>query len=444
MNAANGLGATVPAATSASSDLLMRTLRWWSLVELPRLNTEIAAGRDRPSALVGAFNAELALVGPPELFSAVQSKQLLVQLGIAGTSVTRNYQESDAYYRERPEYPLDLLAVGPERIPFRDYYVRLAVWSGTRHPRREAYASLIRWNVPTVEVRWQSQRLITSNSAFGDGHTMTYTGDPGERLLWQLIKKCEAVEVAVNRLLCPLSDGTVDFHSREAIDRITMATELVVVIRRLLCGFAPDGDEPPSPTAAYFRAMLRQFGVHWELGDVPPSGPQDPEFLKRDLLLGIDFPGYDERVRRMFPALLGEECDALAALLTRRSLPVELLESLGFGGPADLATMSDAQLATAAARHPVLVAMYLLLRENARLAGTHLRLAKGMLNSAEEPDVDDAGPADSVMDQLTHGRRNHALLPFGRLPLRELAVSVGIPPDHLAADVELDDVVRFA
>jgi hypothetical protein len=226
---------------------------------------------------------------------------------------------------ERPEALADefsRLRVGPDGIGFVDYFTRLVRVTGTGHPPRDCYASLVRWNAPTAEVRLGGQRLAVLPGCFDDARIRTCTADPGEAAFFELLKKSEALELAANRILEPLSEGVVDILSPEAERRARMATILLMVLARLNHDFATRAAERGGMRPDHFMDVFRQFAVHWEIGDVPPSGAQDPEFLRRDLLLGIAFPRYDLHLRRNFPALLETErmilrCHAMAGVWYR-------------------------------------------------------------------------------------------------------------------------------
>jgi len=135
---------------------------------------------------------------------------------------------------------------------------------------------------------------------FEGDEVRTYTGASGEREFFIFLKKAEAAELAANQVLAPLHDGSLALRSREAVDRIRLATEMLAVVTRLNLDFATRPAET-ALTTDHFMDVFRQFAVHWRAGDVPPSGAQDAEYLKRDLILGIAFPDYTKAVLRQFP-----------------------------------------------------------------------------------------------------------------------------------------------
>jgi hypothetical protein len=56
-----------------------------------------------------------------------------------------------------------------------------------------------------------------------------------------------------------------------------MATRLMNALVRLNQGFAALAPAAGGLRTEHFMDVFRQFAVHWDLGDLPPSGAQDPE-----------------------------------------------------------------------------------------------------------------------------------------------------------------------
>src|SRR6266568_2214876 len=139
----------------------------WVLTELPSLNQDILARR-RPPGDLGAELARsvLADLPRPESLTVRQAQQLVVLLGLAGASLGRHYQELNTDHRVTPERAFDPCPVGPEAIPFRAYFGRLAERTGTGHCHRDSYAALTRWNVPTTEVWWAGERVAVLAGVF--------------------------------------------------------------------------------------------------------------------------------------------------------------------------------------------------------------------------------------------------------------------------------------
>ena len=266
----------------------------------------------------------------------------MVLLGLIGAGLGRHFQERDPAHRRQPERAFDL-TVGVDRVPFLDYFARLAARTGTGHPHRDAYASLTRWNLPTSEVWWGDARLATLPGDFDDGLIRTYTGEWDEVRFLELTKLSETLERAVNHTLTPLADETVELCGAEAVHRLGVAAELLDAVRRLNTAFAA---LPPVDglRAGHFMDVFRQFAVHWRPGDMPPSGALDPEAIERDLLLGVDPPGYRGHIARLHPGLLAEEWDRLGTVMDRPGLPDLLLARLRPAG--DLAGQSPGGLRT--------------------------------------------------------------------------------------------------
>jgi hypothetical protein len=427
----------------------------WVLTGMANLNQDILMQRRPP----GHFGAELARsvladLPSPESLPVRQAQQMVVLLGLAGASLGRHYQELSPGHRATPEYAFSPYPVGGEAVPFRAYFRRLAERTGTGHCHRDSYAALTRWNVPTTEVWWAGERIAVLAGVFSDGRVRTYTGIADERRFFELIKMSEAIELAINTALMPLSDTTLDIRHPEALERVGLAVVLLTELRRLNTHFAA---LPPAEglRADYFMDVFRQYAVHWTLGDIPPSGALDPEAIARDYLLGVRTPGYEAHTRGIFPALLDTERELLTRLMERPSLPDTALRSLGLGAPA-LAEMSPAQLRKTVGRHPVLAALYLLLSAHARMSGAHLKMAQKYLFAPQrqrelaglgDPGVVSNREGTTGMDELylaelTRARHRHVLACLHALSGSELDSLAGLDRVR-AASAGLDSLVRF-
>ena len=115
-------------------------------------------------------------------------------------------------------------------MPFLSYFAAVADASGTGHPGRDCYASIVRWNVPTAEVRVADQVVATLPGVFPDGQILTYTGDPGEVAFLELLKTSEALELAANDVLEPIADCSIDICSAEATERATAAAGFLAAL----------------------------------------------------------------------------------------------------------------------------------------------------------------------------------------------------------------------
>jgi hypothetical protein len=438
-------------------DGLLARLDNWSLTGLPQFNVSILDG-DLPWSMLAETVTRhvLADLPAPEAFSPAEARKLLVHLAFVGAAVARHYQERDSAHRATPARAFDRLRVGPDRIPFQPYFARVASQTRSGHPARDSYITLVRWNVPTVEVRWSGTRLARVPGAFGDHEVRTYTNDCGERAFFVLTKKSEALERAANAMLEPIASGAVALRSAEAIHRLRVAVTMLTALRQLGSDFAAlpidTGLRP-----GHFMDVFRQFAVHWEPGDLPPSGAQDPEALKRDLLLGLDLPDPAGHVRRQFPVLLAADRTALTRLMGRPPLPTTVLAEFGLDG-ATLAEMSADQLRRTVRRFPVLAAWYLVLSAHARAAGVHLMLAKKFLFRPGEaranagiPDTGvvprnrgTTGMDESFLERLTRLRHNHLLAGLHQIPRLELLGLAGIEPPDTVTSADLDGLVYFA
>jgi hypothetical protein len=423
----------------------------WTLEELPRLNRAILAGAAPPGTLIDTLRDELLPGLPaPDRLSRIEAQQLLVHLGFAGASAARHFQERTPGGKEVPERAFDDLTTGDPGIPFQTYFAALADHTGTGHYYRDSYASLVRWNVGTVQVSLGGETIADLPGIFDDGRVRSYTGTGGEERFFVLVKRSEAVELAVNQLLEPLTYAGARLDAPDAVRRVRTATTLLGAMRQLFVSFASAPADQSMP-AEHFMDVFRQFAVHWTPDDIPPSGALDPEALKRDFLLGIAMPGYAEHVRRLFPALLTEERVRLEELMAQPTLPQRLLASLGLDA-ATLAAADPADLRRLAAGTPALTDWHALLSAHARASGAHLLLSKRFLFKPQtQRDLSGQGDqhlvsnrsgttgmTETFLERLTRARREHPLAPLRRVVTCETATKAGdsaVPSSATAASV---------
>jgi hypothetical protein len=417
----------------------------WVLHELPRLNEAILQDHAPPELLVTELR-ERVLHDLPDVtqLTPEQAQRLVVHLGFAGASVARHYQEHTPGGTEHPERAFASLLVGGEQIPFRGYFAALAEHTGTGHYERDSYASLVRWNVGTVQVRLHGEVVSELPGVFDDGHIRSYTGTPAEERFFLLVKQGEAIELAVNCFLEPLTHENADLIGENARHRVREATVLLGALRRLFVEF---GSLPAEQTMAaeVFMDVFRQFAAHWTPGDIPPSGALDPEALKRDFLLGIAEPGYDQLARRLFPALLERERDEIDELICGSTLPRRLLAEIGCD-ESTLRLSDDGDLRRLVAHHPALIDWYRLLAMHARVSGAHLMLSKKFLFKPQRQ-RDDAGLGDrhlvsnragttgmteTFLERITRARQDHTLAALRPVMIAEKAERVPLPEVHSA------------
>ncbi|MFC7528527.1 hypothetical protein [Actinoplanes sp. GCM10030250] len=394
----------------------------WVLTELPRLNQAILRENAPPALLLDELR-EHVLSGLPDVaqLTPVQAQQLVVLTGFVGASVARHYQEHTPGGKEHPEFAFGPLTVGGAQIPFRAYFAALAVHTGTGHYTRDSYASLVRWNVGTVRVGLGGETVAEIPGVFDDGRIRSYTGSGGEESFFLLVKQGEAVELAVNELLGPLTRDRASLICADARHRVRTATALLARLRQLFLDFAalpPDQAMPPE----HFMDVFRQFAAHWTVDDIPPSGALDPEALKRDFLLGLAVDHYDHLARRLFPAMLDHERAVLSELMDGPTLPQRLLDEIG-SSEQELRLSDDGDLRRLVAHHPALLDWYRLLAMHARVSGAHLMLSKKFLfkpqRMRDEAGLGDreivsnragtTGMTETFLDRLTRARQNHSL-----------------------------------
>ena len=397
----------------------------WFREELPALNRAVLSGLAPRAAVADAMAVVLPDLPSPTVVTPRAAQELVVALGLAGSSIARHFQEDDPEHKRHPEHAFDGLFAGPEMLPFRAYFAALADRTGTGHYERDAYASLVIWNVPTTEVHYGGS-VLAKLPGITDQVIRSYTGDPAEQWFFELVKRGQTLELGVNTVLQPLMDGELGLASTEGLRRVRQASTLLEGLRRLLLEFAeirPGTGMQPQ----YFMDVFRQFAAHWVPGDIPPSGALDVDALKRDFLLGTVHESYVRHVDRIMPALLAAERTELRACMERPSLPERLLETLGLNREA-LAELSPYQLEALAHTHPAVAEWHQLLSSHARAAGAHLMLSKRFLfnpqRRRDEEGIGDrqlvsnrrgtTGMDESILDRLTRMRREHVLAPLRR------------------------------
>jgi len=405
--------------------VVLRQLGQWADEELPRLNRAILGG-GAPPGLLAEEAREVLLPRLPEVgrLSEVQAQQLVVRLGFLGASVARHYQEWTVGGKATPERAFDGLVAGGQGMPFLQYFQALADRTGTGHCGRDSYASLVRWNVGTLQVRRGEEIMAVLPGVFDDGRIRSYTSTDGEERFFLLVKQGEAIELAVNEVLEPLARDGEGLIGEDAVARVRLAADLLDALRNLFRDFAARPPEQSMP-AEQFLDVFRQFAVHWTADDIPPSGALDPEALKRDFLLGIAFGGYDQYVRRLFPVLLGAERAALVRLMARPPLPRQMLASIGVD-EADLRGAELPDLRRLVGCHPGLADWHRLLTAHARASGAHLMLSKKFLFKPQQrrdaaglgdrPLVSNragtTGMNEAFLARLTRARQEHVLAPL--------------------------------
>jgi hypothetical protein len=413
----------------------------WTDAELPRLNRAILGG-EVPSGRLAEKVAEvlLPLLPQPDRVPAEQAKRLAVRLGFVGASLARHYQERMPDAKLAPERAFDDLAVGD--LSFRHYFEAIAGRTGTGHCGRDTYASLVRWNVGTVKVSRGGETMAVLPGVFDDGKVRSYTGTPGEERFFLLVKRGEAIELAINEVLAPLTRDDAGLLGADALVQVRLAAELLGALRELFRDFAALPPEQSMHTDQ-FLDVFRQFAVHWSADDIPPSGALDPEALKRDFLLGINLDGYAGNVRRLFPALLTAEREALETMMTEPTLPERMLAGLGQSA-ATLRAADRGDLIRLVGEHPGLTDWYLLLAAHARAAGAHLMLSKKFLfkpqqrrdaaGLGDKPLVSNragtTGMNETFLDRITRARQDHLLAPLRTVVTRETVettTNAGVP-----------------
>ncbi|SFB40394.1 hypothetical protein SAMN05216266_11073 [Amycolatopsis marina] len=368
-----------PSGGRIDGDRLIRFVNDWTLIRLRELNDSVLSGRSKPEELIRELNERVLPRLPDDLrgLAPDRAARLLVPLGLLGASVAKHMQERHAYLRAQPARSLSALVTGKSRGNFLRYFRELAEISATGHPSRDAFASLVRWNVPTVRVQWAGQPLAVVEGVFSDSSVRTYTSGAGEAALLIVLKKCEAVELAVNELLEPICAGDLSPSGEEGRERAAVATALLGVVRQLLAEFTEDLVRGRSGGTSPTDAVAR-FSVHWRLGDVPPSSARNVEYVRRDLLLGIGAPGFRDHLFRLLPGLLRTEQATLSELVSRPSLSDQILRVAGLGHASSV-PRSAGWLHKSVAKQAWLADYHLLFRMNAEVSAAHLAMTRKLL-----------------------------------------------------------------
>ena len=431
----------------------------WVLHMLPQCNRAVLAGHMSVDSFLTTIDREVLAQAPtPDELTPQEAKRSVVEFGLIGASIARHRQQADLRLVSSPEESFSTLTASGNSVAFAQYMQQLANRTGTGHPGRDAYASLVRWNAPDMEVRWQGQILGRLESVFNDGLVRTYTDNPGEHQFLLLLKRAEALETAANALLLPIAEGTIAVDSSEAIEAVGVAVRLLEAVHKINLEFTHNGQGgKPIFDENHFLDILRQFAVHWKTGDVPPSGAQDPEFLKRDFYLGMDFPDYARHVKRIFPALLDRERDELQDAMQLPSIPQRVAQKVAVDSQV-LAHGTSPDLLGLAQSFPFLVNYYLLMRANAHVSASHLMLTKRFLfkpmrerdrlGIPDSPLVSNrsgtTGMLEQLLETLAKHRQNHAMKGFSQLPLEQLLLlSPTVANESSRSRLELPEVVDY-
>lgn len=116
-------------------------------------------------------------------------------------------------------------------------YLKSHKLSGTGHPERDAYASLVRWNTPKVRTYWKDRQIAKLGSEFNNGRIRTYTNTIGEQLILELFKKCETLEKAANGSLILLYEADAVTASNDGLEKLRIAAVMLAGVRRVLRDF---------------------------------------------------------------------------------------------------------------------------------------------------------------------------------------------------------------
>ncbi len=383
-------------------------LLWnWAQTRLPSLNQRVLAGAISLDALLVEVNTLLAELSDPTVLSLDNCKRQLTVLGMIGSSVERHAQEAGL------PVGLGLRALTTSVGSFSRYVATLAARLGV--PPRDSFLSSVIWNVPTVSVYLpgESQPTYTLAGVQPEGCVpLTFSNDSSEAHFLYLLKRCAALEAAVNQELWTVLQLDLPLDTPEALRSIEMATLLLRAIRAEMLVFMHC---PPLALEA-----LRPYACAWDIAEMysPPSAAHDPSGIVRDYLLGTLADGHDRQVAPLFHVFERETQREIESARTVLALPTRIVWQLGLETPDDLAACSSDDLRQMVSDYPWIEAYYRLYQANADLSIAHgaLMARYAFVPLREEGDLAISGngrrTAVSGLQRCIRSRRQHLLRPF--------------------------------
>jgi len=284
----------------------------WTVAHLPSLNEDVYRRGLPIPAMAAILNERLLYKAPgPEALPRLQAMQLLMILGVVGSSVERHAQQATRRTRDDsaivPGGGLAQLFVrGNER--FVSFFQRTA--DALEHPHRDTFITYVEHNGPTVETLHPEHGHVIHrlSGAFPDGGYLLFSGEPDEVAFIKLLKKSACLQAAANAYLEQLGEADL-LDEPASIQAALWASTLMFAVRALIVDFirnAPFRED-------FFLDTLRQYAIPW-YPDRPlraPSGANDDSALLRDVLLFREllpstagFPGFRAYVRAVSSILL--------------------------------------------------------------------------------------------------------------------------------------------
>ena len=327
--------------------ILDQTLKY-----LPSLNESAFEGEITTDEMIATVN-DVVLSNLPAMESLQankQSQQLLVVLGLIGSSVERHVQQaaikqsiSTTACAEKYSVQRDGAVAGrglarlhtSRRTPFIVYFQHVARL--LNHPRRDSFITFVEFNGPAIELRHPAtfQPWRTFPAVMPEGSFYTFTRQQAEVDFIRLLKKSFVLQTAANEFLSAVQDPAVDLASDRAIKATFNATILIYAIHAELVAFM----QQDCFDTDFFLDCFRQYACAWSSTHPlkPPSGANDAASLQRDLMLFDElipasnrFPGYRAHVRKTFSVLTPNLIQQLEQTMAQPSIETKIVNQIGF------------------------------------------------------------------------------------------------------------------
>lgn len=365
----------------------------WVEATLPRLNQAAYDGDLLAEELAARMNRSLLSYAPHvRELSLHEARQMLVILGLCGSSIERHAQQQ-AVRGGQPAAPgrgLGWLHVR-EQEPFLDYFGQVADLVG--HPHRDTFVTFVEDNGPEIRVRHPltGETLYSLPGVFSDGTLLGFSRQTAEREFILLLKEATALQGAANLFLTELQDPAMSVDCSAAINSALAATTLMQAIRAKMQEFM----RVSHFTADFFLDVLRQYACPWtEKGLRPPSGANDDSALLRDVTMFAEllpahgpFPGFRSHVRQVFSVLMPTAIEKLEQAMRAPSIEERVMQRLGLCRQ-ELKEMDAARAESLLSAEPWLAAYVALFDAQRDVSRTHFAtMLKYLVRPKQERDA---------------------------------------------------------
>jgi len=406
----------------ASVTTVIEGMKTWVVGILPALNQAAYHGSLSYEALAALCNDELLPEAPPvEALTPAQAMQVLMLLGLCGSSIERHAQQQTlrrALTRVAPPAPptpppvtpgqgLERLRVGRHQR-FIDYFQRVADVIG--HPYRDSFTTYIASNGPAIAILHPDtgEMIHGLPAGFSDGTLVTFTQEDAEVEFIRLLKECAGLQGAANLFLEQLQQSGISVAHRDAIRAALHATTLLCAIRAKIVEFM----RRSSFQADFFLDILRQYACPWSQDRAlrAPSGANDPTALHRDVMLFAElvpssahFPGYKAHVHQVCSVLMPPEVERITRARRTESLEEQIYTQLGLTKQA-INALDERAVLGVLAQHPWLAAYALLYKAQKDVSHAHYGTVMHYLVKPKRARDAQADPREAVtIVANTHG-----------------------------------------